>query len=343
MAKAKSSIRVADLTGAEKAAAFCVSLGTDMAAAVMSKLEVSEVEQLTTAIARMEDTQKSTIEGVIEEYETLSNAMGAFLAQGREFAEDVLIKALGPEEAKIMIDRVQQALNPSGFEVLNEIDDEQLLGFISKEHPQTIALILANLKPRQAARVMSQIASDSRTGIIARIAKMENVSPDMIGEVKESLNDLFSNWKRAGGESAGGVEVVAEILNLLDRANEKKIMATLETEDPTLAAQIKSYLFTFEDILKLQEADLRNVLKEVDSSTLVLAMKAASDELKEKIFSNISQRAADMLRDEMEFMGPVRLKNVEEAQSRVIDVILRLDEAGQITIARAGEGDELVA
>ena len=343
MAKPKSQVRLADLTGPEKAATFMVSLGTEAAAKVMSHLGPAEVEVLTAQIARMEEVPKGAVEGLLKEYDTIRSAMGAFMRQGREFAQEVLEKALGAEEAAQIIERVQAALDPSGFEVLNEIDDEQLLGFIQKEHPQTIALILANLKPRQAARIMSQIASDSRTGIIARIATMENVSPDMIGEVKESLNQLFSTWKRAGGESAGGVEVVAEILNLLDRANEKKIMATLESEDPALAARIKSFLFTFEDILKLQDADLRTVLKEVDSSTLVLALKAASDELKERVFANISQRAAEMLRDEMEFMGPVRLKNVEEAQSRIIDVILRLDEAGQITVARAGEGEEIVA
>jgi len=343
MAKSKSSMRVADLTGPEKAAAMMVSLGTDTAAQVMAALNEEEMELLTAQIARMDELSNQVVEGVVKEYDTIQSAMGAFLQRGREYAEEVLSKAMGPGQAKEIMERVQAALNPSGFEVLNEIDDEQLLGFIQKEHPQTIALILANLKPRQAARIMTHIASDTRSQIIARIATMENVAPDMITDVKESLNTLFSNWKRAGGERSGGVEVVAEILNLLDRANEKKIMATLETEDPPLAAKIKSYLFTFEDVLKLTDPDLRTVLKEIDSSTLVLAMKAASDELKEKIFGNVSQRAAEMLRDEMEFMGPVRLKNVEEAQSRIIDVILRLDESGQITIARAGEGEEIVA
>lgn len=343
MAKGKSTVRLQDLNGPQKAAAFMISLGTDVAAAIMAHLSDSEVEKLTTQIARMEKIPREAIEGVIKEYETTSHALGTFVQQGREFAQDVLTKALGPKEAELVIERIRAALDPSGFEVLNEIDDEQLLGFIQKEHPQTVALILAHLKPRQAARVMSQISSDNRTDIISRIATMENVSPDMVSNVKESLNLLFSNWKRAGGESVGGIEVVAEILNLLDRATEKKILATLETENPPLASQIKSFLFTFEDVLKLTDNDLRSVLKEIDSSTLVLALKAASDELKEKIFSNISQRAAEMLNDEMEFMGPVRLKNVEEAQSRIIDVVVRLDEAGQIAVARAGEGEEIIA
>ncbi len=342
MAK-NQAISTSDLSGAEKAAILAISLGTDKAAEVMSHLDGESLELLTGNIARMDEMPKQVVENVFGEYDTIRSAMGAFMQRGEEFAEEVLAKALGPEAAASIIERVRAALDPSGFEVLNEIDDEQLLGFIQKEHPQTIALILANLKPRQSARIMSQIGADSRTDIISRIAMMENVFPDVINEVKESLNLMFSNWKRAGMESAGGVEVVAEILNLLDRTTEKKIMATMETEDPPLAAKIKSFLFTFEDVLKLSDADMRNVLKEVDSSTLVLALKAASDELKEKVFTNVSQRASEMLRDEMEFMGPVRLKNVEEAQSRIIDAILRLDEAGQITIARAGEGEELVA
>jgi flagellar motor switch protein FliG len=343
MPKQKTALNVQEISGPEKAAAFMIALGTDCAAQVMSHLTPEEVENLTGQIARIDEVPQAVLEGVVREYETTAKAMGAFLTQGREFAENVLVKAVGREQAAAIIERVRSALDPSGFEVLGEIDDEQLLGFIRKEHPQTVALILAHLKPRQAAAIMSHIASENRTGIIARIAQMENVSPDMIGKVKDSLNDLFSSWKGTGGESAGGVEVVAEILNLLDRPTEKKIMGTLESEDPPLAAKIKSYLFTFEDIMKLTDADLRTVLKEIDSSTLVLAMKAASEELKEKIFSNISQRAAEMLRDEMEFMGPVRLKNVEEAQTRVIDVILRLDESGQVTIARAGEGEEIIA
>jgi len=338
-----TSIKVSEMTGVEKAATFMMSMDSELAAKVMAKLDEQSIESLTTQIARMDELPKNALNGVMKEYETINSAMGAYLRRGREFAIEVLTKALGPEEASVIIERVLAMLDPSGFDVLNEIDDEQLLGFMQKEHSQTIALILGNLKPRQAAAIMGRISPERRSDIIARIATMENVSPDVINEVKESLNRLFSSWKSAGMESSGGVEVVAEILNLLDRTTEKKIMATLETDNAQLAANIKTFLFTFEDILNLQEADLRNILKEIDSSTLVLAMKAASDELKETIFSNVSQRAADMLRDEMEFMGPVRLRDVEEAQSKVIDVVLRLDEAGQITIARAGEGDEIIA
>ncbi len=340
---ARGSMQLGEMNGAEKAAAFMMSLDPETAAKVMAKLEPEAMEELTGQIARIEELPQNAMEGVLKEYDTINSAMGAFLRRGREFATEVLTKAVGSDEASAIIERVQAMLNPSGFEVLNEIDDEQLLGFMQKEHSQTIALILGNLKPRQAAAIMGQISPERRSDIISRIALMENVSPDVVSEVKESLNRMFSSWKSAGMESSGGVEVVAEILNLLDRTTEKKIMATLETENAQLAANIKSFLFTFEDILKLQEADLRNILKEIDSSTLVLAMKAATDELKEVIFGNVSQRAADMLRDEMEFMGPVRLKDVEDAQSKVIDVVLRLDEAGQITIARAGEGDEIIA
>jgi len=332
-----------ELSGPQKAAIMMMLLGSDAAGKVMGQLAESEVETLTAEIARIEGVPNDTLEGVLGEYDTISSAMGKFLENGPEFARQALSKVLGPERAQKTVERVQASLDPKGFEVLREIDDEQLLSFIKREHAQTVALILANLKPRQAARILSHLEPERQADIMGRVARMENVSPEMIRKVKESLNHLFSNWKRAHSESAGGIEAVADLLNNLDRATEKRILAALESDDPELAGDVRALLFTFEDLIKLTDADLRQVLKEIDSSSLALALKAASEELKEKIFANISQRASEMLRDEIEFMGPVRLQAVQEAQNQVTEAVLQLDESGQITLARGGEGEEIVA
>jgi flagellar motor switch protein FliG len=343
MAKRSSGPKLEDLGGPQKAAIMMMLLGSEEAAQVMTHLGEEEVEGLTAEIARVEGVSNEALEGVLEEYETLSSAMGQFLQNGPEFAREALARAIGPERAAATVERVQASLDPKGFEVLREIDDDQLLSFIKREHAQTVALILANLKPRQAARILAQLDPERQADIVTRVAKMENVSPEMIRKVKESLNHLFSNWKRAHSETAGGIEAVAELLNNIDRASEKRILAALESEDPELAGSVRALLLTFEDLMILTDNDLRQVLKEIDSSTLALALKAASDELKEKIFANISQRAAEMLRDEIEFMGPVRLQAVQEAQNQVTEAVLRLDEMGQITIARGGEGEEIIA
>lgn len=343
MAKRAAGAALADLGGPQKAAILMMTLGSEEAAKVMSHLTEVEVEALTGQIARLEGVPSETVDGVVEEFSEFSTAMGKFLQNGPDFAREALARAIGPERAQETVARVQASLDPKGFEVLREIDDEQLLSFVKREHAQTVALILANLKARQAGRILSKLDPERQAEIVRRVASMESVSPEMIRKVKESLNHLFSNWKRAHSESAGGLETVAELLNNVDRTSGKRILAALESEDPELAAHVRSLMLTFEDLLKLTDQDLRQVLKEIDSATLALALKAASEELKAKIFANISQRAAEMLRDEIEFLGPVRLQAVQEAQNTVTEAVLRLDEMGQIALARGGEGDEIIA
>jgi flagellar motor switch protein FliG len=342
MAKRAAGTTLADLTGPQKAAILMMMVGSEEAARVMTQLSEAEVEALTGQIARLECVPHEAVAGVLEEFDTFSSAMGKFLQSGPDFAREALARAIGPDRASETVARVQASLDPKGFEVLREIDDEQLLSFVKREHAQTVALILANLKPRQAGRILSKLDSEHQTEIVRRVARMENVSPEMIRKVKESLNHLFSNWKRAHSEAAGGVETVAELLNNVDRTSGKRILASLEGDDPELAAGVRSLMLTFEDLLQLTDNDLRQVLKEIDSATLALALKAASEELKAKLFANVSQRAADMLRDEIEFLGPVRLQAVQEAQNQVTEAVLRLDEMGQIALARGGEGDEII-
>ncbi|MFH1144400.1 MAG: flagellar motor switch protein FliG [Candidatus Eisenbacteria bacterium] len=343
MPNAKGGLGLNDLGGAQKASALLISIGAEAAARVLGLLSEGEVEMVTAAMARLDAVPRKTIEDILAEYDTLHEATDQFLHRGREFAFEALERAWGTERAERTVSRVQGAADPTGFDVLKEIDEEQLLSFVHREHPQTVALILAHLRPRQAAGILRRLDTAKQADIIGRMASLEKVAPETIQQVKESLSHMFSSWKRSHAETGGGVETVAEILNLLDRPAEKKILADLENSDAALAARIRLLLFTFEDILKLTANDVRQVLKEIDSATLALALKAASEELKEKIFENVSQRAAEMLRDEIEYMGPVRLKAVEEAQHRVTETVLRLDEAGQVTIARGGEGEEIVA
>jgi flagellar motor switch protein FliG len=342
MAKRATGTTLADLSGPQKAAILMMLLGSEEAARVMAHLNESEVEALTGQIARLESVPDEAVQGVLEEFETFSSAMGKFMQNGAEFAREALSLAIGKERAAETVSRVQASLDPKGFEVLREIDDEQLLSFVKREHAQTVALILANLKARQAGRILSQLDPERQAEIVRRVASMEDVSPEMIRKVKESLNHLFSNWKRAHSDTAGGVETVAELLNSVDRTSGKRILAALESEDPELAANVRSLMLTFEDLLKLTDNDLRQVLKEIDSATLALALKASSEELKSKIFANISQRASEMLRDEIEFLGPVRLQAVQEAQNQVTEAVLRLDEMGQIALARGAEGDQII-
>jgi flagellar motor switch protein FliG len=343
MAKRINGAALADLTGPQKAAILLMTLGSEEAAKVMSHLSEPEVESLAAHITRMEGVPQEAVQGVLEEYDNFASALGTFLQNGPDFARDALSKTIGADRAAETVARVQASVDPKGFEVLREIDDEQLLSFVKREHAQTVALILANLKARQAGRILSKLDPERQAEIARRVARMENVSPEMIRKVKESLNHLFSNWKRAHSEAAGGIEAVAELLNNVDRSSGKRILASLESEDPELAAHVRSLMLTFEDLLKLSDNDLRQVLKEIDSSTLALALKASSEELKEKIFANISQRASEMLRDEIEFLGPVRVQAVQEAQNHVTEAVLRLDEMGQIALARGGEGDEIIA
>jgi len=343
MANPRNAAALGDLGGAQKAAILLISMGSDRAAKILGLLPDDEVEQIATEMARLDAVPHRTVEEILREFATMSVATSQLLHRGRDFAAEVLERTWSRERAKEVIERVQASLNPTGFDVLKEIDEEQLLGFVHREHPQTVALILSHLRARQAASILGRLETDRQSDVISRMANLEKVAPEMIQQIKESLSHMFSSWKRTNTDAWGGVEAVAEILNLLDRTAEKKILAELENEDPNLAADIRALLFTFEDILKLTSNDIRQVLKEVDSSTLALALKASSDEVKELIFNNISQRASDMLRDEIEYMGPVRLKAVEEAQTRITEAVMRLDEAGQIVIARGGEGEEIVA
>ncbi len=331
-----------DMSGRQKAAILMVSLGPDISAKIYSNLSEEEIEVLTLELATVAKVPSEVRGKVFEEFHKIAVAKDYIQEGGIEYAREVLEKAVGAERAASIIDRLSGALQVSPFEFLKKTDASQLLNFIQNEHPQTISLILSHISPSQAAGVMSQLPPKLQAEVATRIAIMDRTAPDVIAEVERVLEEKLETALSTDFTTAGGVKALAEILNLVDRTTEKTIFETLEEENPDLTSEIKKLMFVFEDIILLEDSAIQQVLKEVDTKELGLALKGASDEVKEKIFSNMSSRAAAMIKEDMEFMGPIRLKAAEEAQQKVVNIIRNLEESGDIQISRGGEGDTFV-
>ncbi len=333
-----------NLSGPQKAALVLVMMGSEAAASVMRALGAEDQEELAREVARLGDVSPDLRDRTLEEFDEMMMAHAYITEGGLEKAREILIKALGGERAVEVLDRVHgTASGKSPFQRLNEVDEKQLVNFIRSEHPQTISLILAQLKTQQAASVLAALPAEVQPDVVGRMAVMSQISPEMLGEIESVLEQNLSVMAKADRRQLGGVSSVAEILNLVDRSTEKNIIGVLERDNPDLATQIKNLMFVFEDILHLGDREIQRVLKEVDSRDLAVALKLSSEEVKAKIFTNLSKRAADMLKDELEFLGPVRLKNVEDAQRRIVEVVRKLDESGEIHISRGGKGEELIA
>ena len=333
---------IEDLSNVEKAAIVLVSFGKEVSAKVMHHIPENEIEALTTAIAKLRSVDPDVEMQVLHEYYTALQASEYILEGGMDYARDLLEASLGKPRASDMIKRIQEAINPSGFSLLKDVDPIHLLEFIRNEHPQTIALILSQLSPGQAAQVLQQLPEDVQTDVAMRIATMEKISPEVIREI-ESVLDVHLKEVISGNLSAsGGVKAVASILNLVDRSTEKSILGNLEMESPELSSNIKNLMFVFEDLIILDDRSIQMVLKEVDIKELSIGLKAASEDLRDKIFQNVSERVADMIKEEMDYAGPTRLSVVEEAQQRIVEVVRRLEEEQQIVIVRGGsEGGEI--
>lgn len=331
-----------ELNTREKAAIILICMGRDVSAQVMRHLPETEIEALTTEIARMQNINPKTEMDVLREYYSIIQASEYINEGGIDFAKEVLENSLGRSRADNILKKIQDALNPGGFELLKDVDPIHLLEFIRNEHPQTIALILSQLNSGQAAQVLSQLPEDVQTDVSMRIATMEKISPEVIREI-ESVLDVHLKEVISGNLSAsGGIKAIASILNLVDRGTEKSILSNLEMENPELASSIKNLMFVFEDLLVLDDRGIQLILKEVDTKELAIALKAASEELKEKIFRNVSERVATMIKEEMDYAGPIRLSVVEEAQQRIVEIVRRLEEEQQIVIVRGGsEGGEV--
>lgn len=330
------------LTGRQKAALLLVSLGPEVSAQVFKHLNEEEIEQLTLEIANVRKVDPATQEMVVDEFHQLCLAQEYISQGGITYAKEVLEKALGQEKAFEIINRLTATLQVRPFDFARKSDPQQILNFIQNEHPQTIALVLSYLEPAQASAILSSLPVEHQTEVARRIALMESTSPEVISQVEEILEQKLSSTLTDDFTSAGGIEAVVQILNGVDRGTERTILEELEIRDPELAEEIKKRMFVFEDIVTLDNRSIQRVIREVDHDDLLLSLKVASEEVKEVLFRNMSRRMAENFKEEMEIMGPVRLKDVEEAQTRVVAVIRRLEEAGEIIIARGGGNDIVV-
>ncbi len=339
--RSKQAPQEEGLTGPRKVAILMVSLDKDSAAAIIKQLPEEKVEAVTREIAHLTSVSEEQRRQVIEEFHSLLLARAYADTGGLAYAKALLSKSLPKEDAERIMAQIERQYYSRPFTFLQKAEAESLLTFIQDEHPQTIALIMAHLPPDKASEILVGLSEEKRVEVVARISRMEQTSPEVIKEVERGLEHRLSGMM-ADLQRVGGVESVAEILNLTDRTTEKGIMEALGEDDPELVEQIRRLMFVFEDILLVNDKGIQAVLKEVETSDLTLALRTATDELKQKIFSNMSDRAVQMIKEEMEYMGPVRLSDVEMAQQKIVDVVRRLEDAGEIIIAGRGGEKELI-
>jgi len=332
-----------ELSGVRKSAILILTLEQTIASDILKNLDDEQIEELSREIAGLGPVTQDMRDGVVEEFYQLALARSYADEGGWEYAKTLLAKSLPDDKAKKIIEQVNQAIQSAPFSFLQKAESDNLLTFIQDEHPQTIALILAHLKPPQASEILRGLPGQKQVEVIKRIANMEQTNPEVIKEVERGLEHRLAAMISQTFEKAGGVDTVAEMLNLADRATEKAIMEGLEAEDPDLVEQIRRLMFVFEDIMMVNDKGIQAMLKEVDNDDLALALKTASQDLKDKIFKNMSERASQLIKEDMEYMGPVRVSDVEAAQQKIVDVVRRLEESGEIIISgRGGEKDLVV-
>ena len=330
-----------ELTGKQKAAILLISLGPDVSASVYKHLSEEEIEKLTLEISGVKKVDSLAKEDILEEFHSIALAQDFITQGGIGYAKTVLEKALGTDQAAVIINRLTSSLQVRPFDFARKADAGQILNFIQNEHPQTIALILSYLDSVQAGQILSELPQEVQADIARRIAVMDSTSPEIINEVEQILERKLSATVTQDYTQTGGIEAVVDVLNGVDRATERTILDALEIQDPELAEEIKKRMFVFEDIVTLDNRAIQRVIRDCENEDLMLALKVSSDEVKEIVFKNMSKRMVETFQDEMEFMGPVRLRDVEEAQSRIVAIIRRLEEAGEIVIARGG-GDDII-
>lgn len=333
---------IENYTGREKAAMLLITLGPEKSAEIFKYLKEDEIEELTLEIANISTVMPDIKEEVLEEFYQICIAQQYITEGGIAYAKQILEKALGENKAYEIINKLTVSLQVRPFDFIRKDDVSQVINFIQNEHPQTIALILAYLKPTQAAEILCSLAPDKQADVAKRIALMDRTSPDVIREVENVLEKKLSSLMTADYADVGGVDAIVEILNSVDRSTEKNIMETLETDDLELSEEIKKKMFVFEDILSLDNRSIQQVLRQdIDNRELAIALKGSSEDVQNVIFQNLSKRLAAMIKEEMEFMGPVRRSDVEEAQQKIVNIIRRLQDTGEIIIARGG-GDEVI-
>ena len=330
-----------EISGLQKAAILLIALGPEKSASIFKHLKEDEIEQLTLEIANTRSIPTDTKDQILDEFYDICLAQKYISEGGINYAKELLEKALGHDKAMDVIGKLTASLQVRPFEFVRKTDASQLLNFIQDEHPQTIALILSYLSSSQASAIISSLSPDKQADVAKRIAQMDRTSPDVIKEVEKILEKKVSSLVNQDYTIVGGVDSIVDILNTVDRGTEKHIMESLEIEEPELADEIRKKMFVFEDILSLDDKSIQRVLREVDNNELAVALKGANEEVQNVIFNNLSKRLVTMIKEDMEYMGPVRMKDVEEAQQKIVNIIRKLEDAGEIIISRGG-GDEIV-
>lgn len=330
--------RETKLTGVQKAAILFITLGPDAASGIIKKLPETEIQKITYEIANITSVRSEQKDEILDEFIQINKAKDFIIEGGMEYARTLLGKALGAQRAREIMDKVSEATQQyRPFSIARKADAHQLLNIITNEHPQTIALVLCYLQPDKAAQILSALPEDVQSEVALRIASMSNTSPAVVKEIEKVLDTKLSNIVKSDMTVLGGVETLVDILNQVDRTTEKNITEGLEKENAELAEKIKESMFVFEDIITLDDVSIQRVLREVETKELALALKGCSEEVANAIYRNQSKRASAALKEDMEFLGPVRLMDVEKAQMKIVAVIRRLDEAGEIVISRGGE------
>ncbi len=339
MANANS---IRDLTGKQKAAVLLMSMDVDVAAKVFKELEMKEVEQIAVEITNLRDISPSIVEDVIEEFYQLMTASSYMIEGGLEYAQVLLEKTYGLEQAREIIEKIRVLTTVRGFNILKKADAQQLANFLAKEHPQTIALILSHLPPDQSAEVLNEFKDELRSETIMRIATLGKVSPQLLSEIEHVVDQIGEATLSQNLAQAGGAQLVASILNKSNNANAKSMLESIEEKDYNMSIEIKRLMFLFEDIILIDDKGIQRILRDVDKKDLALSLKVSEEKIREKIFKNMSERAAAVVREELEYMGPVKLKEVEAAQMRIVDVVKQLEEQDEIAIGGRGKEDVFV-
>ena len=331
----------AELTGVQKAAVLLITLGPEKSASIFKHLKEEEIEELTLEIANTRSISPQEKEDVLNEFYQVCLARQYIAEGGIGYAKELLEKALGEQKAQDVITKLTASLQVRPFEFIRKTDPSQVLNFIQDEHPQTIAMILSYLSPAQSAMILGALTPEKQADVAKRIAMMDRTSPDVIKEVERVLERKLASLLNQDYTIVGGVDAIVDILNTVDRGTEKHIMESLEIEQPELADEIRKKMFVFEDILLLDDRAIQRVLRDVDNNDLGIALKGANEEVQNVIFKNLSKRLSAMIKEDMEFMGPVRMKDVEEAQQKIVGIIRKLEDSAEIVISRGG-GDEII-
>ncbi len=330
-----------NLTGRQKSAIILIALGSELSSKVLKHFREDEIEDLTLEIANLRRISPEIKDGVMDEFYELCLAQNYISLGGIDYAKEMLEKALGPTRAQDILNKLTTSLQVRPFDFARKTDPSQLLNFIQNEHPQTIALVLSYLNPDQAGMILSALPPINQVEVAKRIATMDRAAPEVLREVENVLEKRLSSFVMQDFTQAGGIDSAVAILNRVDRGTEKTIIEALEEDNPDLAEEIKKRMFVFEDLVTMDDRSIQRVLKEVDMRDLALALKTASEEVTNRILKNISSRARDMIKEDISLMGPVRLRDVEEAQQKIVNFVRQLDESGEIVISRGGE-DEII-